>query len=140
MTDVFPSSKWTAEIRFPIAQTPGYSTKPPTHTDHGGLLDADPVRQREYDTYHPKLGAIDPRVDMTSLCIGLTSCRSLALSARGVGEAGPNRPRYWWIDFARAEHTRVYSMPDGTQQVCPKNCTRGLEAAINSTVITQATT
>jgi hypothetical protein len=101
---VYPSSKWTAEIRFPIRQTAGYSIKPPSHADHGGLLDADPVRQAEYDSYDPSLG-----------------------------DAGPGRPRYWWIDFARAEHTRTYHMPDGSVRVCPKNCTRELETAINST-------
>ena len=96
-----PSSTWTAEIRFPIRQTPGYSSHAPGAAGHGGLLDADPVLQPEYAKYDPNLG-----------------------------DAGPGRPRYWWLDFARAEHPRLFTLPDGTQQICPLNCTKRLEQAI----------
>ena len=64
----------------------------------------DPVRQKEWNQYDPSLG-----------------------------DAGPGRPRYWWVNFARAEHPRTYTMPDGTKQVCPKNCTADLEHAVNVT-------
>jgi hypothetical protein len=100
----FPSSEWSLEIRFPIRQTPGYSTKAMGPEAHGGLLDADPIRQAEWNQYDPALG--DP---------------------------APGRPRYWWVNFAKAEHTRVYTMKDGTKEVCPKNCTQALEHAVNST-------
>jgi hypothetical protein len=101
----FPYSQWTTEIRFPIRQTPGYSTRGGGYpTSHGGLIDADPLRQPEWDRYDP---------------------------ARG--DAGPGRPRYWWVNFARAEHPRKYTMPDGSAVICPKNCTAALVHALNVT-------
>ena len=27
------------------------------------------------------------------------------------GDAGPGRPRYWWVNLARAEHPRNFSFP-----------------------------
>ena len=30
--------------------------------------------------------------------------------------------RYWWADFARAEHTRQYNTSDGKAKLCPMNC------------------
>jgi hypothetical protein len=102
----FPSSEWSVEVRFPIRQTPGYSTSALGPGAHGGLLDADPARQAEWDQYDPALG--DP---------------------------APGRPRYWWVNFAKAEHLRLYTMDDGSELVCPKNCTPALEHAANSTPI-----
>eukprot|EP00041_Stephanoeca_diplocostata_P040362 m.1639248 g.1639248 ORF g.1639248 m.1639248 type:complete len:510 (-) comp34160_c0_seq1:168-1697(-) len=43
------------------------------------------------------------------------------------GPAGPNRPRYWWIDFARAEHPREYTAPSGEYRLCPLDCGRDIE-------------
>jgi hypothetical protein len=107
----FPHTTWTAEIRFPIRQTPGYGTEGAEGaegaegggypTSHGGLLDADPVRQKEWNQYDPALG-----------------------------DAGPGRPRYWWVNFARAEHPRNYTMSDHSSIVCPLNCTVKLESAV----------
>ena len=49
-TYTFPHTTWTAEIRMPIRQTPGYGTEGGGYpTSHGGLLDADPVRQKEWN-------------------------------------------------------------------------------------------
>ena len=97
--------QWSAEIRFPIRQTPGYWTQGGGYpTSHGGLTDADPVRQKEWDQYDPSRG-----------------------------DAGPGRPRYWWVNFARAEHPKTYTMADGRSFVCPKNCTAELEHAVNVT-------
>ena len=86
----YPSARWSLEIAFPIQSSP----------THGGLLDADPVRQAEYDAYHPL-----------------------------NGDAGPGRPRYWWADFARAEHTRQYNVSGATPVLCPFNCSAALEDA-----------
>ena len=62
-------SQWTAEIRFPIRQTPNYWTQGGGYpTSHGGLIDSDPVRQHEWNQYDPALG-----------------------------DAGPGRPRYWCL-------------------------------------------
>ena len=44
----------------------------------------------------------------------------------------PWRPRYWWVDLARSEHPRSYTLPDGTTQACPPNCTQSLETAVNA--------
>jgi len=69
----FPYSQWSAEIRFPIRQTKNYWTEGGGYpTSHGGLIDSDPVRQKDWNQYDPSLG-----------------------------DAGPNRPRYWWVNFAR---------------------------------------
>jgi hypothetical protein len=101
----FPYSQWTAEIRFPIRQTPNYSTRGGGYpTAHGGLIDADPVRQKEWDQCDPALG-----------------------------DAGPGRPRYWWVNFARAEHPKKFTFADGSFEICPKNCTARLEHAVNVT-------
>ena len=101
----FPYSQWSAEIRFPIRQTPGYWTQGGGYPiSHGGLTDSDPMRQKEWDQYDPSRG-----------------------------DAGPGRPRYWWVNFARAEHPRTYTMPDGSSEICPKNCTAELEHAVNVT-------
>ena len=101
----FPYSQWTAEIRFPIRQTPGYWTKGGGYpVSHGGLTDSDPVRQKEWDQYDPS-----------------------------KGDAGPGRPRYWWVNFARAEHPKKYTFADGSYEICPKNCTAALEHAVNVT-------
>ena len=67
-----------------------------------GLIDSDPVRQRDWDQYDPALGG-----------------------------AGPGRPRYWWLNFARAEHARTYTYADGSIDVCPTNCTAKIEHAVN---------
>ncbi len=64
----------------------------------------DPLRQTEWNQYDP-----------------------------GLGDAGPGRPRYWWVNFARAEHPRKYTFTDGSYQICPKNCTKSLEHAQNVT-------
>ena len=96
----YPATTWSLEIAFPLRSTPGYSSgvgDSRAPTAHGGLLDADPTRQAEYDTYDPNLGA-----------------------------AGPGRPRYWWADFARAEHTRQYNTSDGQAKLCPMNCSAEL--------------
>ena len=103
-TYVFPHSQWSLEIRFPLRQTPEYWTKAQGPQAHGGLLDADPTRQHTWNQYDPALG-----------------------------DAGPGRPRYWWVNFAKAEHVRQYNMPDNTSVKCPKNCTAALEHAVNST-------
>ena len=111
-TYTYPNSMWSLEIRFPIRQTPNYSTQPLSQLGsgaHGGLLDADPKRQHEWNAYDPALG-----------------------------DAGLGRPRYWWVNFARAEHPRNYTLRDGTSTVCPFNCTASLEHAINSTLATMA--
>jgi hypothetical protein len=102
----FPYSHWSAEIRFPIRQTPNYWTEGGGYpVSHGGLIDSDPMRQKDWNQYDPALG-----------------------------DAGPGRPRYWWVNFARAEHPRKYWLPDGTTQICPKNCTAEIEHALpNST-------
>jgi len=101
----FPHSQWSAEIRFPIRQTPGYSTRGGGYpTSHGGLTDADPVRQEEWDRYDPS-----------------------------KGDAGPGRPRYWWVNFARAEHPKKYTYADGSYDICPMNCTAEAEHAVNVT-------
>jgi hypothetical protein len=101
----FPSSQWTAEIRFPIRQTPNYSTQAGGYPlSHGGLIDADPVRQKVWDQYDPS-----------------------------NGDAGPGRPRYWWVDFASAQHTKKYTFVDGSYEICPFNCTAALEHAVNVT-------
>ena len=101
----FPSSEWTAEIRFPIRQTANYSTRAGGYpTAHGGLTDADPVRQKIWDQYDPS-----------------------------KGDAGLGRPRYWWVNFARAEHPKKYTFADGSYEICPQNCTAALEDAVNVT-------
>ena len=101
----FPSSQWTAEIRFPIRQTPTYSTEAGGYPlSHGGLIDADPVRQEVWDQYDPS-----------------------------KGDAGPGRPRYWWVDFASAQHSKKYTFADGSSEICPFNCTAALEHAVNVT-------
>ena len=101
----FPYTQWSAEVRFPIRQTPNYWTQGGGYpTSHGGLIDSDPVRQPIWNQYDPALG-----------------------------DAGPGRPRYWWVNFARAEHPRNYSYADGTSDVCPKNCTAKIETAVNVT-------
>ena len=49
-------------------------------------------------------------------------------------------PRYWFVDFARAEHPRIYTLDqqkqqrqrqqqEELQQFCPFNCTASLAAA-----------
>jgi hypothetical protein len=44
-----------------------------------------------------------------------------------LGDVGPGRPRYWWADFARAEHTRQYNISSrGPAVLCPFNCSAGL--------------
>lgn len=46
------------------------------------------------------------------------------------GNAGPGRPRYWFLDFARAEHPRRYTL--STENIityCPFNCSQSLEEA-----------
>ena len=101
----FPYTQWSAEIRFPIRQTPGYSTQGGGYpTSHGGLTDADPVRQKEWDAYDPS-----------------------------KGDAGPGRPRYWWVNFARAEHPKKYTYADGSYDICPMNCTAKAEHAVDVT-------
>jgi hypothetical protein len=42
--------------------------------------------------------------------------------------------RYWWLDFARAEHPRFYQPRDtgAAATVCPYNCTAALGKAIPS--------
>jgi len=92
-------------VRFPIRQTPNYWTEGGGYpTSHGGLIDSDPVRQPIWNQYDPALG-----------------------------DAGPGRPRYWWVNFARAEHPRNYSYADGTSDICPKNCTAKIETAVTVT-------
>ena len=101
----FPFTQWTAEIRFPIRQTPNYSTQAGGYPfAHGGLLDADPVRQAVWNQYDPALG-----------------------------DAGPGRPRYWWVDFASAQWAKKYTFADGSVEYCPMNCTAALEHAVNVT-------
>ena len=97
-----PFSVWRVELRLPLRSTPGYATEAPGPDSHGGLLDADAWRQSEFD-------ACDP----------------------SRGDAAPGRPRYWWVDLARSEHPRSYTLPDGTTQACPPNCTQRLETAPN---------
>lgn len=69
---VFPHSAWSLEVRFPIRQTPGYSTRSPGPGDHGGLLDADPVRQSEWNKFDPALG--DPGVGRPRFVPPPTNC------------------------------------------------------------------
>ena len=91
---------WSLEVAFPIRATANYSTEALGPSAHGGLLDADPSRQALYDAFDPARGG-----------------------------AGPGRPRYWWVDFARAEHPQLYNKSDGAQAVCPFNCTADLADA-----------
>eukprot|EP00854_Cymbomonas_tetramitiformis_P005638 gene5638-6822_t len=93
-TFVWPSSKWQLEIAFPIH----------SGVNHGGLLDADPVVQKQFDLQDP----------------GLISGSEI---------------RYWWIDFARAEHPRTYQLKETSRStVCPFNCTPELMYAAPSLI------
>lgn len=90
----FPHAAWTLEIAFPIAAFDGRASGAGWR---GGLLDADPVVQQDYNRAHPALG-----------------------------DAGPGRPRYWWVDFARAEHPLNCTFSDGSCLVCPFSCSEAL--------------
>ena len=103
---MYSYSRTHVSKRYPLRQTPGYWKHAQGPAAHGGLLDADPTRQAEWNQYDPALG-----------------------------DAGPGRPRYWWVNFAHAEHTRNYTLPDGSWKVCPKNCTADLEHAVNTTPV-----
>ena len=72
---------------------------------HGGLLDTDSA-SNSYSKYDPNLPNID----------------------------APNLPRYWWIDFARAEHPRRYTYRDQFSKYCPLNCSNlsGFTAALKN--------
>lgn len=47
-----------------------------------------------------------------------------------LGDVGPGRPRYWWADFARAEHTRQYNTSRTHAVLCPFNCSAELADAV----------
>lgn len=47
-----------------------------------------------------------------------------------LGDIGPGRPRYWWADFARAEHTRQYNTSRTHAVLCPFNCSAALTDAV----------
>jgi hypothetical protein len=80
--------------------------------DHGGLLDTD-LDSNEYNRYNPNEAVKNAR--------------------RGTTEATRRFPRYWWIDFARAEHPRQYlNRKTGAVQYCPFNCSESLSGYVPS--------